>query len=108
MNSLPFMSNLDQGMNADSNHLSAHHQVYPANHPTLSTHAACVPTASSTTSNGLPLTSQILSSWPLSVTGNLACPEGFSRVDLGLRRGRWKISGFGEALTLLCSGSAKP
>src|SRR5271168_1056015 len=43
-----------------------------------------------------------------SVTGNLAFPEGCSRVDLGLRRSRWKVSGFGEALTLLCSGSAGP
>src|SRR5271154_5438872 len=37
------------------------------------------------------------------VTGNLAFPEGCSRVDLGLRRSRWKVSGFGEALILLCS-----
>ena len=41
------------------------------------------------------------------VTGILAFPEGFSRVDLGMRRSRWKTSGFGEALVLLYSGSAK-
>src|SRR5271170_899323 len=35
----------------------------------------------------------------VSVTGNLAFPEGCSRVDLGLRRSRWKVSGFGDADT---------
>jgi len=36
-----------------------------------------------------------------SVTGVLAFPKGFPRVDLSIRCSRWKASGFGEALMLL-------